>query len=175
VVTPYYNRPTQEGLKRHFEFLARQSEFPIVLYNVPSRTGVNLLPETTLELFRNCEEIVGIKEANEQYSQWLLLASQMDHSKKSLFAGVDDGFTAVMALGGSGIISASANVVPEHFVKMYQLATEGKVVEAFGIQKRLEKFVRAMFIETNPAPIKYALSVTRRLPSNLRLPLVSVL
>lgn len=173
VVTPYYNKPTQRGLIAHFEHIANESDFPIVLYNVPGRTSVNLSPETALALFKH-PKIVGIKEASGQYGQWLSLASTMEVNQKALLAGDDDAFAVILALGGSGIISASANVAPKAFVQLYQYAKDGKWEEAFLLQKKLLPLVKAMFAETSPAPAKAALELLGRGTSQLRLPLVPV-
>lgn len=173
VVTPYYNKPTQRGLIAHFEAIAEGSSFPIVLYNVPGRTSVNLSPETAIRLFQH-PQIVAIKEASGQYGQWITLASQMDLSQKSLLAGDDDAFAAILALGGTGIISASANVAPNAFVQLYESAKEGNWSEAFHLQKKLLPLVKAMFAETSPAPAKAALEILGRGSYQVRLPLVPV-
>lgn len=173
VVTPYYNKPTQRGLKAHFEHIANESRFPIVLYNVPGRTSVNLAPETAAELFAN-PHIVAIKEASGMHGQWMELSAKMDTAAKALLAGDDDAFATILALGGSGIISASANVAPQAFVALYNAAKAGRWGEAFATQKRLLPLIKAMFAETSPAPAKAALELLGRGTSRLRLPLVGV-
>lgn len=173
VVTPYYNRPTQEGLLAHYRFLADKSPIPIVLYNVPSRTGVNLLPETVSKLWQH-PNIQALKEATGLYGQWLsLLASQLPDGK-AILAGDDDAFATLSSLGASGIISASANVVPSYFVKLDSLLRAKQFTEAFTLQKKLYPLIKALFLETNPAPIKYALEQMGRGLNRLRLPLVPV-
>lgn len=173
VVTPYYTKPTPAGLIAHYHKLADEGGLPIVLYNVPSRTNIHLSVETVTRL---CEHpnIVGIKEASGQYGYWLALSQAMDLKEKALLAGDDDGFAVIRALGGSGIISASANVVPAQFVKLYDLTREGNWEEAFRQQKKLYPLIHSLFMETNPAPIKYALQHMGRGAFSLRLPLVSV-
>lgn len=171
VVTPYYNKPTQPGLKAHFEHIANESAFPIVLYNVPGRTSVNLAPETAAALFEN-ENIVAIKEASGQHGQWMALAYAMDTSRKGLMAGDDDAFATILALGGCGMISASANVAPQAFVSLYNFAKQGKWSEAFALQKKLLPLVKALFVETSPSPAKAALAMLGRGGSGVRLPLV---
>lgn len=173
VVTPYYNKPTQSGLVAHYEFVADRTALPIVLYNVPSRTGVHLELDTALRLFAH-KRIVGIKEASGQHSHWLALASQMDLASKNLLAGDDDAFATIGALGGSGIISASANVAPVLFVELSRAIEAGDFPRAFSIQKRLNPLIRALFMETSPSPIKYALHRLKGYENVVRLPLVPV-
>ncbi|NDC23204.1 MAG: 4-hydroxy-tetrahydrodipicolinate synthase, partial [Proteobacteria bacterium] len=173
VVTPYYNKPTQEGLLAHYFFLADHTPIPIVLYNVPSRTGVNLLPDTVAQLW-NHPQIIGLKEATGNHSQWLELTSQSFQPNRFLLAGDDDAYATLAALGATGIISATANIAPAVFVKMGQLLECGNFKEAFLLQKRLLPLVRAVFSETNPAPLKYALNRMGRGANCLRLPLVPV-
>ena len=172
VVTPYYNKPTQEGLIAHYQFLAQQNILPIILYNVPSRTGVNLLPETVNELWKT-PQIIGIKEATGNHSQWLALCRNLPQTKY-LLAGDDDAFATLSALGARGIISASANIAPHKFVELYQLIKSDKWREAFLLQKQLLPLINSVFSETNPAPLKFALSFMKKGANSLRLPLVSV-
>jgi 4-hydroxy-tetrahydrodipicolinate synthase len=182
VVTPYYNKPTQAGLLAHYRYLADHSRLPILLYNVPSRTGVSLAVETTAKLLEH-PGIVGIKEASGQYGQWLAIAHQLD-TRKSLLAGDDDAFACVLALGGSGTISAAANLVPGLFVAMYRHAAKGELGAAFQIQKKLFPLIKALFAETNPAPLKFALHHLTQAPARsgssgvlenvLRLPLTPI-
>src|SRR5262249_17336431 len=116
--------------------------------------------------------ILGIKEASGSYSQWLDLASRMNLKQKSLLAGDDDAFAPILSLGGSGIISASANVAPKEFVQLYDLFRVGKQQEAFQLQSKLLPLVKALFAETSPAPVKYALHCMGYADPYLRLPLV---
>ncbi len=173
VVTPYYNKPTQSGLIAHYKFLAEQSPLPIILYNVPGRTNVNINPETAVEIFKH-PNIVGIKEASGNHGQWMALASQINFREKSLLAGDDDAFVTVCQLGGCGIISATANVVPGHFVKIYELIKAGKTLEALSKQGKLLSLIQSMFMETNPSPAKFALSAMKCMQNQVRLPLVPV-
>lgn len=172
VVTPYYNKPTQEGLLAHYRYLADRSPRPIFLYNVPSRTGVNLLPET-VRLLWDHGNIIGLKEATGMHSQWLSLASFLP-AEKTLLAGDDDAFATLFSLGARGIISASANIIPAHFVQLYNLLNQGRSKEAQELQLSLLPLIKALFSETNPCPLKYALSVMGRGHNYLRLPLVPV-
>jgi len=173
VVTPYYNKPTQLGLFAHYQYLADRCELPIVLYNVPGRTAVSLSIETTLELLKH-PRIVGIKEASGQYGHWLTLASEMNLTEKALLAGDDDTFAPILALGGSGIISASANVVPQLFVQLYKHAQQGEWVQAFTLQKKLVPLVKMLFAETSPAPVKWVLNQLGFGEATPRLPLVEL-
>jgi 4-hydroxy-tetrahydrodipicolinate synthase len=173
VVTPYYNKPTQAGLIAHYRALADHSRIPIILYNVPGRTSVSIAPETVAQLFQH-PNICGIKEASGQYGNWLALASQLNLKEKCLLAGDDDAFAPIQALGGVGIISASANVAPREFVKLYTLMESGKWPEAFQLQAKLLPLVKSLFQETSPAPAKEALSMMSAFPKSLRLPLVPV-
>lgn len=173
VVSPYYNKPTPEGLFAHFTEVAERGRLPVVLYNVPGRTGVNLSPELVQKLFSH-PKIVGIKEASGQYGQWLAISQTCDLSAKGLLAGDDDSFAPVLALGGKGIISASANVAPAAFVALYEAFRKGDASGAWSIQRKLNPLVKAMFAESNPGPIKYALSQLGIGEDRLRLPLVSV-
>lgn len=173
VVTPYYNKPTQAGLIAHYRHIADRSPLPIVLYNVPGRTAVNLLPETALELFAH-PKIIGIKEASGNLSQWLALSAKMDLEQKSFLAGDDDALATIMSLGGCGIISASANVTAKPFVAICQAAEAGNWAIAYDWQKRVLPLVKAMFLETNPSPAKHALKLLGQCEEHVRLPLVPV-
>lgn len=173
VVTPYYNKPTQAGLLAHYTKLADRSRIPLVLYDVPGRTGVALAPETSAKLLEH-RNIVGIKDASGSHANWLALANRMDLDKKALLAGDDDALAFVQALGGSGTISASANLVPGLFVQMYEHGRKGEWEAAFGLQRKVFPLVKALFAESNPAPLKYALHRARNVENILRLPLVPV-
>lgn len=176
VVTPYYNKPTQSGLLAHYTHLANAAKnggLPIVLYNVPGRTAVSLSAATIKALWA-LPEIIAIKEASASYALWEELSCELDLQKKALLAGDDDAYAIVMGFGGSGIISASANVAPRAFVAIHDLFAEGNWRRAFELQAQLLPLVKAMFLETNPAPAKCALSILHDQPETLRLPLVPV-
>jgi len=173
VVTPYYVKPTPGGITAHYLHLAERGDLPILLYNVPSRTGLHLSVDIVMKLLEH-PRIVGIKEASGQHGYWLALSRAMNLKEKALLAGDDDALATICALGGSGIISASANVAPAQFVEIYNYAREGNVTEAFAAQKRLSPLVQSLFLETNPAPVKYALKKMGLFENNLRLPLVPV-
>ena len=173
VVTPYYNKPSSAGLLAHYRYLADHSPIPIVMYNVPGRTSVALSVEVIHELFKH-PNIVALKEACGQWSQWHALSYRENLKEKVLMSGDDDAMAPVMALGGTGVISASANVAPRPFVEIFQAARNGEWEKAFDIQRKLYSFTKSMFIESNPGPAKYALSYMGKMKDRLRLPLVPV-
>lgn len=173
IVSPYYSKPTPEGLYRHFTEVAEKGRLPVVLYNVPGRSGVNISPELVAKLFQH-PKIVAIKEASGQYCQWLGISHGCDLTSKSLLAGDDDSFAPILALGGTGIISASANVAPAQFVALYDAFRKGDTAGAWSLQKKLLPFVKAMFTESNPGPVKHALHRLGLGEDFLRSPLVPV-
>lgn len=173
VVCPYYNKPTAEGLEAHFSYLAKEGDLPIVLYNIPGRTCVNLSPDSVARLFA-LDSIIGLKESTGNLSQWIDIAEKTDLSRKVLLAGDDNAVAPVMALGGTGVVSVAANVDPERFVELYDLGNAGKWEEAFALQVKLNPLIRSLFLETNPAPVKHALFRMHGLSPSVRLPLVGV-
>jgi 4-hydroxy-tetrahydrodipicolinate synthase len=169
VVTPYYNRPTQEGLYRHFAAIAEAVDLPLVPYNVPSRTGVNLLPETVARL-STIPTIVGIKEASGSLDQ----ASQIVREALAPFAVLsgDDSLTLpVMGVGGTGIISVVSNIVPEAVSALTNACLVGDFATGRAIHLALFDLCRAMFVETNPAPVKAAAALLGYCTPEVRLPL----
>lgn len=173
VITPYYNKPTQKGVIAHFEFLARKEVLPIIIYNNPSRTNINLALESTQILVQH-PFISGLKESSGNYSHWLGLAQMSFWKEKSWLAGDDDAFALTMMLGGSGIIATAANIIPKHFCKIYELCKEKQYEEAFKAQIELVPFLKTLFSETNPAPLKYALRKFKNYEACVRLPLVEI-
>ncbi len=173
VVTPYYNRPTPAGVVAHYRFLSERSPLPIVAYHVPGRTNVFLSPETTSEIMA-LPNVVGLKEASGNHNHWLSLSTQPHFKNKALLAGDDDAMATIMALGGTGIISATANVAPRAFVALGKAFEQGNWPAAFAIQRTLLPLIKAMFKETNPAPVKKALELMGFGDGSLRLPLVPV-
>lgn len=167
VVTPYYNKPSQEGLVKHYEFLASNVDIPIILYNVPGRTGVSLAPETIARL-STVPNIVAVKEASGSLEQVDRILELCDIT---VLSG-DDGLTLpMMAIGGKGVISVTANVAPTLMKKMVQAALDGDWKKAREVHQKLVPISRAMFMETNPIPVKTALSMMGKLKANFRLPL----
>jgi len=172
LVVPYYNRPTQEGLYLHFKTLAEEVDIPQILYNIPSRTGVNLLP-TTVARLSELKNIVGIKEAStvEQVSEVIELTRGKDFV---VFSGNDNQTLPILALGGVGVISVASNVAPRLVKEMVDAFRKGNLKEAQEIHYRLSPLFRALFLETNPAPVKAALELMGLPAGPPRLPLVEV-
>ena len=169
VVTPYYNKPTQQGLYLHFEAVAKETELPLVLYNVPSRTSVNMLPETVARLAK-IPTIVAIKEASGSMDQ----ASQIIESVPPEFAVLsgDDSLTLpLLSLGGTGVISVVGNIAPAAMSELVRAYRSGNVARARELHYQLFELCRAMFIETNPIPIKTAAGILGLCSPELRLPM----
>ncbi|MHB8881226.1 MAG: 4-hydroxy-tetrahydrodipicolinate synthase [Thermodesulfovibrionales bacterium] len=169
VVAPYYNKPTQEGLYRHYKILAEAVDIPIILYNVPGRTAVNMLPPTVARL-ASIKNIVGIKEATgdlRQVSEVIRLCGD----DFTVLSGDDFTTLPVMALGGKGVISVSANVAPKMVADMCRYWEKGKFDEARKLHFKLEPLNASMFIETNPIPVKTALALMGRINEEFRMPL----
>ena len=169
LVTPYYNKPTQEGLYRHYKKVAEKVDIPIILYNVPSRTGVNLLPQTVARL-SEIKNIVGIKEATgdmKQVSEVIRLCGD----RLTVISGDDFTTLTLLALGGKGAISVLANVVPRSVSMMFTAWEKGNIEDARKIHFKLEPLNYAMFIETNPIPAKTALCMMGKIQEEFRLPL----
>lgn len=170
VVTPYYNKPTQEGLLAHFRAVAREASIPLVVYNVPGRTGVNLLPETACRL-GEIEGIAAIKESSGNLTQIEeILRGLPPHL--SLLAGDDPIFLPVLALGGRGIVSVASNLVPRSMRRLYDLYQGGRHEEARQLFHRLYPLTQAIFLESNPIPVKRALAHWGLIADELRLPLL---
>ncbi len=168
-VAPYYNKPTQEGLYQHYKTIAENVDLPLVLYNVPGRTSVNILPQTVIRL-SEIDNIVGIKEASGSLNQ----ASEIIEGTSEGFSVIsgDDFLTVpMMAIGGNGIISVTSNVVPELVARQYDAFIEGNLDEARKLHHKLFKLHQAMFYETNPIPVKTALALIGLIEEEFRLPL----
>jgi len=170
VITPYYNKPTQAGLIAHFETVAASTSLPIVIYNVPGRTGVNIDPETVVKL-AVVENIVGIKEASGSLDQ---ASSILTQCKIDLLSGDDSINLPLMAIGGCGIISVVANVVPDQMAALTHAALKGDMAIAEQLHHKLYILCKVLFIETNPIPVKAALAMMGKIREDLRLPLVSL-
>jgi len=170
LVTPYYNRPTQKGLIEHYSEIASDVDIPQILYNVPTRTACDLLPETVAELSK-IKNIVGIKEASPDPERLSQLKNQIHDESFILYSG--DDLTACKFLngGGHGIISVTANVVPEKISKICELALSGLAKEAQQVDSEITNLHDALFIETSPIPVKWVLNRLGRIPSGIRLPL----
>lgn len=153
-VTPYYNKATQKGMIAHFTEIANAAQLPVILYNVPSRTGLNLLPETAAELAQK-PYIDGIKEASGNVAQAVTVRSICPDSF-ALYSGNDEIIVPLLSIGGSGAISVLANIAPELCVRMYQLFDEGQYREAGKLQIVVKPLIDALFAEVNPIPVKAA-------------------
>lgn len=169
LVTPYYNKTTQRGLIKHFEAVADVVDKPMILYNVPSRTGLNILPETYKELSYN-EKIVAAKEANGNISA-VAETIALCGDRLDIISGNDDQIVPIMALGGVGVISVLSNVVPKETHEMCKLMLEGKVKEAAALQLKYLDLINALFCETNPIPVKAAMAEMGFCGEEIRLPL----
>lgn len=172
LITPYYNKPTQEGLYRHYKAIAEAVNLPLVLYNIPGRTGVNMLP-TTIARLAVIQNIVGVKEGSGVIQQ----ASDIVHmcgERLSVLAGDDAMTLPMMAVGGKGVITVTANIAPTEMANMVKAFSAGNIEEARRIHFQLSPLFAALFYETNPIPVKEALGMMGKIDPELRLPLCSM-
>lgn len=169
VITPYYNKTTNKGLSKHFEAINNSVNTPIILYNVPSRTGVNITPKQLLELTK-LNNIVAIKEASGNISQVAEMKS-LCRDKLDFYSGNDDQIIPIMSLGGIGVISVLANVMPREVHDMAQAYLDSDIKKALNLQLNTMDIISKLFIETNPVPVKTALNIMGKEVGNLRLPL----
>lgn len=172
LITPYYNKPTQEGLFRHFEAIARSVDLPLILYNIPGRTSINMLPSTVARLSQ-IESIVGIKEGSGSLQQ----VSDIIHQTKDDFlvlSGDDPLTLPMMALGGKGVITVTANVAPKDMSSMVSAALNSDFQEARRLHFKLAPIFGALFLETNPIPVKAALAMMGKGSDEVRLPLTTL-
>lgn len=173
IICPYYNKPTQEGIYQHYKYLAESIDIPIILYNIPSRTGINMNPHTIKRLSQ-IENIVGIKEASGDINQ---ASAIIDHCKDDLIlvSGEDSLILPLLAIGGKGTISATANIVTKDMSLLIKKYLSGNINMARELHYKLLPICHNMFIETNPAPVKEALYQMRKISSpEVRLPLVTL-
>jgi 4-hydroxy-tetrahydrodipicolinate synthase len=169
MVCPYYNRPTQEGLYQHYRTIAEEVPIPIIIYNIPGRTGINLLPEALARL-AEIGNIVGVKEASGSLKQ-MSDVIQLCGSEFDVLSG-DDIFTLpLLAIGGKGVISVISNVVPADMAKMVDAFDSGDLEKARSLHYRMAPLIEALFVETNPIPVKAALAMMGKIDYELRLPL----
>jgi len=170
VITPYYNKPTQDGLYHHFKKVAENVDIPIVLYNVPGRTGVSIAPETVARLYK-IPNIVAIKEASGSIDQASEILSLCD----IIVLSGDDGLTLpLMSIGGQGVISVTANVVPARMANLVKAGLEGDYELAKKIHYELYDLFKVMFVETNPIPVKASLALMNMISTEVRLPLTPI-
>ena len=173
VVTPYYNKATQNGLYVHFKTVADAVKLPVLLYNVPSRTGTTILPETVVRLCREVENIVGVKDATGNRSQTAHLMSIADGCV-DLYSGEDALIVPILSLGGKGVISVLSDVAPQQTHDICSLYFEGKVQESRDLQLKAVPLVEALFCEVNPIPVKKAMELMGLCSGTLRLPLTEM-
>lgn len=170
VVSPYYNKPTQEGLYQHFKAVAASVKIPIILYNIAGRTAVNIETHTVARLEEDCANIIGVKEASGSLSQ---MQTVRDLCTKDflIFSGDDILTLPMLSVGAVGVVSVLANIVPGDVVKVIELFNAGKIKEAQELHARLLPLAQAMFVETNPIPVKYAMQLMGLCDGAVRLPL----
>lgn len=172
IVTPYYNKTTQEGLIAHYKMIAENTSLPIIMYSVPGRTGVNILPSTCLELSK-IENIVAIKEASGNLSQVAEIAS-LCRDNLNIYSGNDDQILPILSVGGIGVISVLSNVAPLYTHEMIEKYEKGNIKEATKMQLDAIKLINALFCEVNPIPVKEALNMLGWNMGKPRLPLVKL-
>jgi len=169
IVTPYYNKATQNGLVAHYKYIAERVSLPIILYNVPSRTGVNIKPETYAKL-ADIDNIVAIKEANGDISS-VVKTRLLCGDKLDIYSGNDDQIVPIMALGGKGVISVLSNVMPKETVELCDKMLNGDLEGAAAMQIELSSLIDALFIEVNPIPCKEAMNLMGMNMGPVRLPM----
>ena len=170
LVSPYYNKATQNGLKAHFTTIADAIKIPVILYNIPSRTGVNIAPETIVDLCRNVKNIVGVKEASGDFSA---IASMMNLADGcvDVYSGNDDQVVAMMSLGAKGVISVLSNIAPKETHDMCAEFLKGNLEASRSIQLKAMPLIKALFCEVNPIPVKAAMNLMGKEVGEPRLPL----
>jgi 4-hydroxy-tetrahydrodipicolinate synthase len=171
IVNPYYNKGTQDSLVEHYKAISEKAHLPIIVYNVPSRTGMNILPETAIRIHNECKNVVAIKEASGNISQIAHLIS-IKPSSLSVLSGNDDQTLAIMALGGDGVISVFSNPYPAEMKKITDAFSENNLKLAQDLNNKYLSMMNALFIETSPSPVKYVMSRMGLCQNVLRLPLL---
>lgn len=173
IVVPYYNKPTQAGLYEHYKKIAEEVDIPQVIYNIPSRTGVNMEPETVARL-AEIGNIVGIKEASGNMDQVMRIIDLTRGKDFSVISGEDSLTLSILGLGGEGVISVASNIVPDRIAKLVDTFMAGDLETSRRIHFELMPLFKAMFIETNPGPVKAAMNMMGMAAGGLRLPLVEM-
>ena len=173
LVTPYYNKATQNGLKAHYKAIAKEVNVPIILYNVPSRTGTRLAPQTVVDLCHEVPNIVGVKDATGDISEVAELMS-LAKGTVDVYSGNDDQIVPVLSLGGKGVISVLSNILPKETHDMVASYLEGDVAKSGEMQLKYFDLVKALFCEVNPIPVKKALNLMGMEVGSLRLPLTEM-
>jgi 4-hydroxy-tetrahydrodipicolinate synthase len=172
LVAPYYNKPTQKGLYEHYSFIAKNVDIPIIIYNIPGRTGVNISPETIISLAKAHKNIIGVKEASGSIDQVSEIVRNTAELNFSVFSGDDSLTLPILAVGGKGVISVIANILPRDTHNLCEYWFRGDVKKAQELHLKMFPLVKALFIETNPIPIKAAMGMLGLCSDELRLPLV---
>jgi len=170
-IVPYYNKPTQEGIYQHFKAVAEETNIPLILYNIPSRTGTDMLPETFARLYGDFPNIIGLKEATGNVARVSETIS-LTNPDVVIFSGDDALTIPMMSVGAKGVISVANNIIPKEIAEMCSLALEGKFTEALNIHNKYWRLFKTLFIETNPIPVKtaaYLMGLIKEL--ELRLPM----
>lgn len=174
VVTPYYNKATQKGLKEHFTMVAEAVSIPVILYNIPGRTGgVNILPQTVVDLCRNVPNIVGVKDATGNFSQIAKMMALADGCV-DLYSGNDDQVVPLLALGGKGVISVMSNIAPQQTHDMVQKFFDGDVNGSIQMQLKAVDLIESLFCEVNPIPVKKAMNLLGMEAGPMRRPLTEM-
>jgi len=172
-VNPYYNKPTQKGLVAHYEAIAKSTKLPIILYNIPGRSGVNFLPESINELLQRVDNIAAMKEASGDIAQMMRLV-ELCGDRLTLLSGDDNLLLPLLSIGGKGVISVISNIIPADIKRVITLFNEKKTDEARAAFYKMLPLCRAMFLETNPIPVKAAMEMIGFCGGELRLPLVPI-
>jgi 4-hydroxy-tetrahydrodipicolinate synthase len=173
LVAPYYNKPTQQGLYLHFKVISESVKIPIILYNIASRTGRNIEPETIARLAKDCKNIIGVKEASGSLDQMSRIKA-LCGKDFDLISGDDSLTLPLLSIGGVGVISVVANIVPTDVAKMVEAFQKGDIKMAQALHYKLLPLIKAMFIETNPIPVKTAMGLLGLCEPDLRLPLCTM-
>jgi 4-hydroxy-tetrahydrodipicolinate synthase len=171
VVAPYYNKPTQEGLYRHFRAVADSVEIPVIVYNIPPRSVVNILPATIERLAKDCRNIVAVKEASGSLDQTTEIVQRCG-DRVTVLSGDDSLTLPILSVGGKGVISVVSNIVPFDVAKLVEHYFAGEVELAAGLHRKLFPLIKAMFVESNPTPVKTAMDMLGMAAGEPRLPLV---
>ena len=171
MMVPYYNRPSQQGLYEYFTAVAERVSLPIIIYNIPGRTAVNLEPDTAARIVKARSNIIGVKEANKDFEQ---VTKLFDRCGRDIlvYSGIEALCFPLLALGGAGYISATGNVMPRQSAELYNLTAAGKWLEARDLHHEMFAMNEALFFETNPGPVKYVLGLMGKITPEIRLPLV---
>lgn len=173
IVAPYYNKPTQEGIYQHYKAIAAATALPIIVYNIPGRSVINITDQTLARLAEDCPNIAGVKDATGDLARPSTLR-RLVGDRLVLFSGEDMTAVGFNAMGGKGVISVTSNIVPKLVAEVQNLSLAGKYAEALELHERLVFLHQSMFCETSPSPVKYAASLMGKSAGEVRLPLVDI-